>query len=112
MWNVLESNGIINKMVKATLHFNNAYEQNYRKGGINVSITRNGREFFFRMFNSNLTHQQVKNKFRWRASKKLKDETVVKDSLIIKEYVNKYGGFFGKIIRVNKTRYIILFLTT
>jgi hypothetical protein len=57
-------------MVKATLRFNNAYEQIYKKG----------REFFFRTFDSNLnlSHQQVKNKFRWRASKKLEDETVVK----------------------------------
>ncbi|PKY55278.1 hypothetical protein RhiirA4_474616 [Rhizophagus irregularis] len=55
-------------MVKATLRFNNAYEQIYKKG----------REFFFRTFdlNLNLTHQQVKNKFRWRASKKVEDETV------------------------------------
>jgi hypothetical protein len=73
---------------------------------IRWSITKNGQNFFFRIFYSRLTYHQVRNKFCWQAKKRLEDDNMDKDSLAIKEYVNKYR-FFGKIVRVNKVRHII-----
>jgi hypothetical protein len=61
------------------------------------------------MFDSRLTYHQVRNKFCWQASKRIADDNSKVDSLIIKEYVNKYTAFFGKIIRVCKARHIILY---
>jgi hypothetical protein len=31
---------------------------------------------------------------------KLEDESLVKDSIVIKEHVSKYGAFFGKLLEV------------
>ncbi|UZO03870.1 uncharacterized protein OCT59_024271 [Rhizophagus irregularis] len=61
------------------------------------------------MFDSRLTYHQMRNKFCWQASKRIADDNSKVDSLIIKEYVNKYTAFFGKIVRVCKARHIILY---
>ncbi|PKY18361.1 hypothetical protein RhiirB3_522708 [Rhizophagus irregularis] len=97
------------KTVRCHIHFSNSYEQIYKDGGVNVSITKNNRKFFFRMFDSRLTYHQMRNKFCWQASKRIADDNSKVDSLIIKEYVNKYTAFFGKIVRVCKARHIILY---
>ncbi|RGB31984.1 hypothetical protein C1646_763460 [Rhizophagus diaphanus] len=60
------------------------------------------------MFDSKLTYRKVRNKFCWQASKRLGDDNAAKDRLIIKDYMNKYGVFFGKIVRDNKNRFIII----
>lgn len=51
------------RTVRATLRFSNAYEQIYKNGGVNVSITKGERNYFFRMFDSLLIYNQVKEKF-------------------------------------------------
>ncbi|PKK60153.1 hypothetical protein RhiirC2_871035 [Rhizophagus irregularis] len=40
------------KTVRVTLRFSNEYEKIYKEGGVNVSLTRNGRQYFIRMFDS------------------------------------------------------------
>ncbi|GBC38205.1 uncharacterized protein OCT59_005954 [Rhizophagus irregularis] len=84
------------RTVRATLRFSNAYEQIYKNGGVNVSITKGERNYFFRMFDSRLTYNQVKEKYFWQASKKLEDSALVSDYTVIKEYVKEYKAFFGK----------------
>ncbi|PKY56689.1 hypothetical protein RhiirA4_477158 [Rhizophagus irregularis] len=40
---------------------------------------------------------KVKAKFRWQASKRLEDNAPDDDNLVIKDLVNRYNAFFGKI---------------
>lgn len=65
------------------------------------------------MVDSNLTPNQVKEKFSWQAFKKLDKETgtmeTMKDSEVIKHYNKKYGGFFGKIVRIDKIKYVLMY---
>ncbi|PKY56190.1 hypothetical protein RhiirA4_476286 [Rhizophagus irregularis] len=79
------------------------------EGGVNVSITRKNRTFFLRMFDSKLAYAEVKEKFRWQASKELGEDVCKDDVKVIKEYVKTYHAFFGKIIRVNGMRFLILY---
>ncbi|PKY43921.1 hypothetical protein RhiirA4_458036 [Rhizophagus irregularis] len=44
-----------------------------------------------------------------QALKKITTGSEVLNSEIIKENIKKYGGFFGKIIRVNKIKYILIY---
>ena len=76
---------------------------------MNVSITRKNRKFFFRMFDSRLSYRQIKDKYRWQAIKRLETDVQQDDILVIKELVEKYQGFFGKIIRVKGMRFIIIY---
>lgn len=92
------------KTIRVTLRFSKAYEQIYKGGGVNVSITRKDRKFFFRMFDSHLSYNQVRAKFRWQASKRLEDNAPDDDNLVIKDLVNRYNAFFWKN-RVNGTRF-------
>ncbi|UZO03369.1 uncharacterized protein OCT59_023776 [Rhizophagus irregularis] len=61
------------------------------------------------MFDSRLTYHQVKDKFRWQTSMKLEVESLVKDSIVIKEHISKYGAFFWKVIKGSKMRFILLY---
>jgi hypothetical protein len=49
------------------------------------------------MFDSRLSYNQVRAKFRWQASKRLEDNAPDDDNLVIKDLVNRYNAFFGKI---------------
>ncbi|PKY28709.1 hypothetical protein RhiirB3_481815 [Rhizophagus irregularis] len=97
------------KTVRVTLRFSNAYEKIYKEGGVNVSLTRKNRTSFLRMFDSHLSYGQIKDKFRWQATKRLESDAQQDDILVIKDFVKTYYGFFGKIIRVKGIRYIILY---
>ncbi|GBC20766.2 kinase-like domain-containing protein [Rhizophagus irregularis DAOM 181602=DAOM 197198] len=97
------------KTVRVTLRFSNEYEKIYKEGGVNVPLTRNGRQYFIRMFDSRLSYRNVKEKFRWQAVKRLDSDVQKDDVLVIKEYIKTYKAFFGKIIRVKGTRFIILY---
>ncbi|PKY50064.1 hypothetical protein RhiirA4_529321 [Rhizophagus irregularis] len=97
------------KTVRATLHFSKEYEKIYKEGGVNVSLTRNNRQFFIRMFDSRLTYREVKDKFRWQAIKRLETDIQSDDVQVIKEFVKGYNAFFGKIIRVKGMRFIIVY---
>uniref|UniRef100_U9SJ80 Uncharacterized protein n=2 Tax=Rhizophagus irregularis TaxID=588596 RepID=U9SJ80_RHIID len=61
------------------------------------------------MFDSRLSYRNVKEKFRWQAVKRLDSDVQKDDVLVIKEYIKTYKAFFGKIIRVKGTRFIILY---
>ncbi|PKC71063.1 hypothetical protein RhiirA1_453977 [Rhizophagus irregularis] len=87
------------KTVKTRLHFTKEYENTYARGGANITIFRNSHQYFFIMFDSDLMTQELKGKYR----------SEVLNSEIIKENIKKYGGFFGKIIRVNKIKYILIY---
>ncbi|PKY57024.1 hypothetical protein RhiirA4_477781 [Rhizophagus irregularis] len=97
------------KTVRVTLRFSNGYEKIYKEGGVNVSLTRKNRTFFLRMFDSRLSYGQLKDKFRWQACKRLENDIQHNDALVIKDFVNTYRAFFGKIIRVKGIRFIILY---
>ncbi|PKY59422.1 hypothetical protein RhiirA4_430394 [Rhizophagus irregularis] len=49
-------------MVKAQLRFTKIYEDIYKRGGSNISIKINGKDYFFRMFDSKLTLREIKEK--------------------------------------------------
>ncbi|PKY53550.1 hypothetical protein RhiirA4_499236 [Rhizophagus irregularis] len=97
------------KTVRVTLRFSNAYEKIYKEGGVYVSLTRKNRTSFLRMFDSRLSYGQIKDKFRWQATKRLESDVQQDDILVIKDFVKTYHGFFGKIIRVKGIRFIILY---
>ncbi|PKK59603.1 hypothetical protein RhiirC2_794608 [Rhizophagus irregularis] len=59
------------KTVRAMLRFSNAYEKIYKEGGVNVSLTRKDQNFFLRMFDSRLSYREIKDKFHWKAVKRL-----------------------------------------
>ncbi|PKY30523.1 hypothetical protein RhiirB3_447646 [Rhizophagus irregularis] len=61
------------------------------------------------MFDSNLTYMQIKEKFRWQAFKRIEDRDKRADVDIIKSLVKGYKAFFGKMIRVKKRRFVILY---
>jgi hypothetical protein len=84
------------KMVRMTLRFSNAYEQIFLHGGVNVAITKGDRQYFLRMFDSNLTYMQIKEKFRWQAFKRIDDSDKRLDGNIIKDLVKIHSGFFWK----------------
>jgi hypothetical protein len=48
-------------MVKAH-RFIKIYEDIYKRGGSNISIKINGKDYFFRMFDSKLTPREIKEK--------------------------------------------------
>ncbi|PKY27546.1 hypothetical protein RhiirB3_443310 [Rhizophagus irregularis] len=85
--------------VKTRLRFTKEYENTYARGGANITIFRNSHQYFFIMFDSDLMTQELKGKYR----------SEVLNSEIIKENIKKYGGFFRKIIRVNKIKYILIY---
>ncbi|PKB96500.1 hypothetical protein RhiirA5_434728 [Rhizophagus irregularis] len=87
------------KTVKTRLRFTKEYENTYARGGANITIFRNSHQYFFIMFDSDLMTQELKGKYR----------SEVLNSEIIKENIKKYGGFFRKIIRVNKIKYILIY---
>ncbi|PKK67467.1 hypothetical protein RhiirC2_783471 [Rhizophagus irregularis] len=87
------------KTVKTRLRFTKEYENTYARGGANITIFRNSHQYYFIMFDSDLMTQELKGKYR----------SEVLNSEIIKENIKKYGGFFGKIIRVNKIKYILIY---
>ncbi|CAB5370649.1 unnamed protein product [Rhizophagus irregularis] len=52
---------------------------------------------------------QIKEKFRWQAFKRIEDRDKRADVDIIKSLVKGYKAFFGKMIRVKKRRFVILY---
>lgn len=48
------------------------------------------------MFASKLIPRQDKEKFSWQVIKRLGEENGIKDSVTIKENIDKYGRIFGK----------------
>ncbi|POG74679.1 hypothetical protein GLOIN_2v1771116 [Rhizophagus irregularis DAOM 181602=DAOM 197198] len=64
---------------------------------------------FLRMFYSDLTPLELSKKFGWQAVKKIVTGNDITDGEIIRENIKKYGGFFGKVIRVIKIKYILLY---
>ncbi|PKY58995.1 hypothetical protein RhiirA4_481387 [Rhizophagus irregularis] len=97
------------KTVKVTLRFHNNYEKIYKEGGVNVSLTRNGRIYFLRMFDSRLSYDEIKRKFRWQACKQIEQDSDRDDITLIKDFVKTYRAFYGKIVRVKGKRFIILY---
>ncbi|PKK57303.1 hypothetical protein RhiirC2_826223 [Rhizophagus irregularis] len=61
------------------------------------------------MFDSRLSYRVIKEKFRWQAVQRLDVDAQNDDVQVIKDFIRKYDAFFGKIIRVNRTRFIILY---
>ncbi|PKY49307.1 hypothetical protein RhiirA4_465238 [Rhizophagus irregularis] len=86
------------KTVRAMLRFSKEYEKIYKEGGVNVSLTRNNRRFFIRMFDSRLSYKEVKAKFRWQAIKRLENNMQEDDSEIIKNFVKEYRAFLEKYL--------------
>ncbi|PKY50492.1 hypothetical protein RhiirA4_530505 [Rhizophagus irregularis] len=100
------------KTVKVTLRLTKNYEKIYNKGGVNVCLTRKNRTHYIRMFDSRWSYAEIKNRFRWQACKRLEDDNQQDDSMIIRYFSKTYQAVFGKIIRVNGIRYIILYFST
>ncbi|CAB4424246.1 unnamed protein product [Rhizophagus irregularis] len=84
-------------MVRAKLRFTKEYENTYKRCGANITIIRNGRQYFFRMFDPDLSPQELRNRYGWQACKKISIERNATDGEIFKENITKYGGFFGKM---------------
>ncbi|PKK69310.1 hypothetical protein RhiirC2_781175 [Rhizophagus irregularis] len=81
-------------------------ELKYLRGASNILVTRKGREYFFRMFDSKLSPRDIKDMYSWQAVKKVKIDNEKSDDIIIKEHVRTYEGHFSKIIRINKQKWI------
>ncbi|EXX62234.1 hypothetical protein RirG_163650 [Rhizophagus irregularis DAOM 197198w] len=100
------------KTVKTTLRLTKKYEEIYKKGGVNVVLTRKNRTHYVRMFDSRWSYAEIKNTFRWQVCKRLEDDNQQDDCSIIRYFAKTYRATFGKIIRVNGIRYIILYFST
>lgn len=64
------------------------------------------------MFDSRLTPREIKEKFSWQACKKLANDVEGNGGTIIKDNIEKYGDCFGKIIRINKVEYILIYFNS
>ncbi|CAB4379562.1 unnamed protein product [Rhizophagus irregularis] len=64
------------------------------------------------MFDSRWSYAEIKNTFHWQVCKRLEDDNQQDDSLIIRDFAKTYRATFGKIIRVNRIHYIILYFST
>ncbi|CAB4382185.1 unnamed protein product [Rhizophagus irregularis] len=62
------------------------------------------------IFNS--LNTTIKDIFRWQVCKRLEDDNQQDDCSIIRYFAKTYSATFGKIIRVNGTRYIILYFSS
>ncbi|PKY60288.1 hypothetical protein RhiirA4_483840 [Rhizophagus irregularis] len=56
--------------IKANIRFTKDYEQIFLRGGSNIIVVRNSRQYFCRMFDSKLTPCEISEKFRWQAIRK------------------------------------------
>lgn len=62
------------------------------------------------MFDSSLSAREINKRFFWQTVREIaKDNGAIDGVLIIKDYIKNYGGHFGKIIRINKIRYILIY---
>ncbi|PKC05756.1 hypothetical protein RhiirA5_420499 [Rhizophagus irregularis] len=77
------------KTVRVTLRFSNEYEKIYKEGGVNVSLTRNGRQYFIRMFDSRLSYREIKEKFHWQAVKRLEVDAPKDDEMNLMNAINE-----------------------
>ncbi|CAB4390560.1 unnamed protein product [Rhizophagus irregularis] len=55
---------------------------------------------------------EIKDIFRWQVCKRLEDDNQQEDCSIIRYFAKTYSATFGKIIRVNGIRYIILYFSS
>ncbi|POG76222.1 hypothetical protein GLOIN_2v1769241 [Rhizophagus irregularis DAOM 181602=DAOM 197198] len=72
-------------------------ELKYLRGASNILVTRKGREYFFRMFDSKLSPRDIKDMYSWQAVKKVKIDNEKSDDIIIKEHVRTYEGHFNDL---------------
>uniref|UniRef100_U9TW16 Uncharacterized protein n=1 Tax=Rhizophagus irregularis (strain DAOM 181602 / DAOM 197198 / MUCL 43194) TaxID=747089 RepID=U9TW16_RHIID len=70
-------------------------ELKYLRGASNILVTRKGREYFFRMFDSKLSPRDIKDMYSWQAVKKVKIDNEKSDDIIIKEHVRTYEDDLG-----------------
>ncbi|CAB4377015.1 unnamed protein product [Rhizophagus irregularis] len=64
------------------------------------------------MFDSRWSYAEIKNTFHWQVCKRLEDDNQQDNCSIIRYFAKTYRATFGKIIRVNGIRYIILYFST
>ncbi|CAB4397367.1 unnamed protein product [Rhizophagus irregularis] len=64
------------------------------------------------MFNSSWSYAKIKDIFRWQVYKRLENDNQQDDCSIIRYFAKTYSATFGKIIRVNGIRYIILYFSS
>ncbi|PKB92833.1 hypothetical protein RhiirA5_443233 [Rhizophagus irregularis] len=64
------------------------------------------------MFDSRWSYAEIKKTFRWQVCKRIEDDDQQDDCAIIRFFAKTYRATFGKIIRVNGIRYIILYFST
>lgn len=58
------------------------------KGGSNITIVKNEREYFFRMFDATMNVKDIKQRCSWQAVKKLDDkENLEAEVNIVKGYI-------------------------
>lgn len=86
------------KMVKVKMRFTKEYENTYKKrGGANITIIRNGRQYFFRMFDPDLGPQELRNRYGWQTCKKISIESNATDG----EIINEIWRIFRKLTKLD-----------
>jgi hypothetical protein len=61
------------------------------------------------MFDDKLLSNEIRRQFSWQAVKKISEDNEQLDHEIIKDTIKNYGGFFAKIIKLNKKKYILVY---
>ncbi|GBC17538.2 uncharacterized protein OCT59_003716 [Rhizophagus irregularis] len=85
-------------MVKVKMRFTKEYENTYKKrGGANITIIRNGRQYFFRMFDPDLGPQELRNRYGWQTCKKISIESNATDG----EIINEIWRIFRKLTKLD-----------
>ncbi|PKY57008.1 hypothetical protein RhiirA4_428672 [Rhizophagus irregularis] len=95
-------------MIKAKLRFTKEYENTYKRVGANITIIRNGCQYFFRMFDSDLSPQELRNRYGWQACKKISIESNATTVELLKKILRNMKDV-SEVIRINKIRYILIY---
>lgn len=98
------------KTARAKLRLTKQQDQSYLNGGVNIVVKWKSRKYFWRIFDANMHAQEIRNRFRWQAIKKLDDDATKENHVsIIEKYKVQYNCCFAKVIKVCKTNYILLY---
>ncbi|PKY59496.1 hypothetical protein RhiirA4_482285 [Rhizophagus irregularis] len=100
------------KTVRVRIRLTKVMEETFVKGEANIAIKKNAQNYYFRMFDAKMSPEDIKKRYSWQAYKKIAKLPGQDDTTFLKIMNSRYGGHFSKIIKINKIRYILIYLTT